>query len=152
LEPLRGSSNKKTLYSTHSCVNWAFFGTRGPLKRSFHSRLKMAHSCQKRPNLHTNSSNKLLYYSITADQIIQRILSYYENPWKLNKVMSLPDEAINKGLMIGQRKSLTVGIDTIGPSTFFLSILVLIFTPEYAIKISCGSSGTPGICVPLDFP
>jgi hypothetical protein len=30
LEPLRGSSNKKTLYSTRSCVNWAFFGTRGP--------------------------------------------------------------------------------------------------------------------------
>jgi hypothetical protein len=27
LEPLRGSSNKKTLYSTRSCVNWAFFGT-----------------------------------------------------------------------------------------------------------------------------
>jgi hypothetical protein len=34
---------KKTLYSTRSCVNWAFFGTRGPLKRSFHSRLIMAH-------------------------------------------------------------------------------------------------------------
>ncbi|CAH1379927.1 unnamed protein product [Tenebrio molitor] len=50
LEPLRGSSNKKTLYSTRSYVNWA----------SFHSRFKMAHSCQKRPNLHTNSSNKLL--------------------------------------------------------------------------------------------
>jgi hypothetical protein len=33
LEPLRGSSNKKTLYSTRSCVNWAFFGTRGSLKR-----------------------------------------------------------------------------------------------------------------------
>jgi hypothetical protein len=33
LEPLRGSSNKKTLYSTDSCVNWDFFGTRGPLKR-----------------------------------------------------------------------------------------------------------------------
>jgi hypothetical protein len=45
LEPLRGSSNKKTLYSTRSCVNWAFFGTRGPLKRSFHSRFKMVHSC-----------------------------------------------------------------------------------------------------------
>jgi hypothetical protein len=28
LKPLRGSSNKKTLYSTRSCVNWAFFGTR----------------------------------------------------------------------------------------------------------------------------
>jgi hypothetical protein len=24
LEPLRNSSNKKTLYSTRSCVNWAF--------------------------------------------------------------------------------------------------------------------------------
>jgi hypothetical protein len=61
LKPLRGSSNKKTLYSTRSCVNWAFFGTRGPLKRSFYSRFKMAHSCQKRPNLHTNSSNELLF-------------------------------------------------------------------------------------------
>jgi hypothetical protein len=30
LEPLRSSSNKKTLNSTRSCVNWAFFGTRGP--------------------------------------------------------------------------------------------------------------------------
>jgi hypothetical protein len=45
LEPLRGSSNKKTLYSTRSCENWAFFGTRGPLKRSFHSRFKLAHLC-----------------------------------------------------------------------------------------------------------
>jgi hypothetical protein len=33
-QPLRGSSNKKTLYSTRSCVNWAFFGTRWPLKCS----------------------------------------------------------------------------------------------------------------------
>jgi hypothetical protein len=47
LEPLRESSNKKTLYSTRSCVNLAFFGTRGRLKRSFHSRFKLAHSCQK---------------------------------------------------------------------------------------------------------
>jgi hypothetical protein len=61
LEPLRGSSNKKTLYSTRSCVNWAFFGTRGALKRSFQSRFKMAHSCQKKANLHTNSLNKLLF-------------------------------------------------------------------------------------------
>jgi hypothetical protein len=29
---LRGTSNKKTLYSTRSCVNWAFFGTRGPTR------------------------------------------------------------------------------------------------------------------------
>jgi hypothetical protein len=27
----------------------------------WHSRFKMAHACQKRPNLHTNSSNKLLF-------------------------------------------------------------------------------------------
>jgi hypothetical protein len=53
---------KKTLYSTRLCVNWAFFGTRGPLKRSFQSRFKMAHACPKRPNLHTNSSNKLLFF------------------------------------------------------------------------------------------
>jgi hypothetical protein len=54
----KGLVDKKTLYSTRSCVNWAFFGTRGPLKRS--SSVLKAHSCQKRPNLHTNSSNKLL--------------------------------------------------------------------------------------------
>jgi hypothetical protein len=46
-------------------------------------------------------------------QIRKRILSYYENPWKSNKVMSLPNKAINNGLMIGQRKSLTLGIDII---------------------------------------
>jgi hypothetical protein len=70
LELLRGSSNQKTLYSTRSCVNWAFFGTRGPLKRSFHSRFKMAHTCQKRPNLHTNSSNKLLLFVFVLKKII----------------------------------------------------------------------------------
>jgi hypothetical protein len=40
LEPLRGSSNKKTLYSTRSYVNWM-------------------------PNLHTNSLNKLLHITVT---------------------------------------------------------------------------------------
>jgi hypothetical protein len=35
----KGLSNKKTLYSTRSCVNWAFFGTRGLLKRNAHSYL-----------------------------------------------------------------------------------------------------------------
>jgi hypothetical protein len=49
---------KNVVYSTRSRVNWAFFGTRGSLKRSFHSRFKLAHSCQKKPNLHTNSLNK----------------------------------------------------------------------------------------------
>jgi hypothetical protein len=58
LEPLRGSSNKKTLYSTRSCVILAFFGTRGPLKLSFHSSFKLVRSCPKKPKLHTNSLNK----------------------------------------------------------------------------------------------
>jgi hypothetical protein len=62
LEPLVALRTKKSLYSTRSCVNWALFGTRGPLKRSFHSRFKLAHSCQKKPNLHTNSLNKLLLW------------------------------------------------------------------------------------------
>jgi hypothetical protein len=44
--------------------NVVFFGTRGPLKGSFHSRFKMANAYQKRPNLHTNTSNKLLYFHI----------------------------------------------------------------------------------------
>jgi hypothetical protein len=30
-KPLRGSRNKKTLYSTRLCVNWAFFGMSGPV-------------------------------------------------------------------------------------------------------------------------
>jgi hypothetical protein len=34
LESFRGSSNKKTLDSTRSCVNWAVLGTRGPLKKA----------------------------------------------------------------------------------------------------------------------
>jgi hypothetical protein len=44
--------NKKTLYSARSCVDWAFFGMSGPLK---------GQECQKGPNLHTNSLNKLLF-------------------------------------------------------------------------------------------
>jgi hypothetical protein len=78
LELLRGPSNQKTLYSTRSCVNWAFFGTRGPLKRSLHSRFKMVHSCQKRPNLRANSLNKLLllkntqpHYSYTPESCLE---------------------------------------------------------------------------------
>jgi hypothetical protein len=44
----KGLVEEKTLYLPCSYVNWAFFGTRGPLKRSFHSR-----ETQKKPNLHT---------------------------------------------------------------------------------------------------
>jgi hypothetical protein len=76
--------------------------------------------------------SQLFYYSGPNNS---RISSYYENPWKRNKVINLPSKAVNKGLVIG--------IATARPSTFFLSILVLIFTEEVAIKMSCGSSGTP---------
>jgi hypothetical protein len=31
LEPLRGSSNKKTLYLTRSCVNWPTRAKKGPI-------------------------------------------------------------------------------------------------------------------------
>jgi hypothetical protein len=57
MEPLRGPSNKKTLYSTRSFVNWAFFGTRRALKRSF-GPLK-----PKKPNLRRNSLNNVLFFA-----------------------------------------------------------------------------------------
>jgi hypothetical protein len=59
LEPLRGSSNKKPL--SRSCVNWTFFSTRVPLKRSFHSRFNLAHSYQKSP-IYTRTRQINNYY------------------------------------------------------------------------------------------
>jgi hypothetical protein len=50
---------KNLVFNSLVCKLALFFGTCGPLKRSFHSRFKMAHSCQLRPNLRTNSLNKL---------------------------------------------------------------------------------------------
>jgi hypothetical protein len=47
---------KNVVFNSFLC-KWA---SRGPLKRSFHSRFKLAHSCQKKLNLHSNSLNKLL--------------------------------------------------------------------------------------------
>jgi hypothetical protein len=62
LEPLRGSSNKKTLYSTHSCVNWAFFGTRGPLNARFIRVLKWPTRAKKGP-IYTQT-RQINYYII----------------------------------------------------------------------------------------
>jgi hypothetical protein len=39
---------KNVVFNSFVC-QLGFFGTRGPLKRSFHSRFKLAHSCQKNP-------------------------------------------------------------------------------------------------------
>jgi hypothetical protein len=61
LEPLRGSSNKKKVIFNSFLCKLGFFGTRGPLKLSFHSSFKLAHSCQGGPKLHANSLNKLLF-------------------------------------------------------------------------------------------
>jgi hypothetical protein len=54
---------KIVIYLTSSCVIWAFVGTHGPLKLSFHSSFKLAHSCQQKPKLHTNSLNTFLVYT-----------------------------------------------------------------------------------------
>jgi hypothetical protein len=63
---------KNVVFNSFLC-KLGLFGTRGLLKRSFHWRFKMAHACQKRPNLHTNSS-KNCYYRI---HIFYRIGTYY---------------------------------------------------------------------------
>jgi hypothetical protein len=39
---------KNFVFNSFVC-QLGFFGTRGPLKRSFHSRFKLTHSCQKNP-------------------------------------------------------------------------------------------------------
>jgi hypothetical protein len=66
---------KKNLYSIRSCVNWAFFW------HSFHSRFKLAHSCQKKPNLHTNSLNKLLFYTRRRITCFVILLFFYHIPY-----------------------------------------------------------------------
>jgi hypothetical protein len=58
LEPLSGSSNKKTLYSSRSCVNWAFLEV-------------VAHSCQKNP-IYTRT-RQINYYSFQLLKIFPEI-------------------------------------------------------------------------------
>jgi hypothetical protein len=53
---------QKNVVSTRSCVNWAFFGTRGPLKRPFHSRFKMAHGVPKKGPIYTQTRQINYYY------------------------------------------------------------------------------------------
>jgi hypothetical protein len=65
---------KNVVFNSFEC-KLGLFGMSGPLKRSFHSRFKMAHAYQKRPNLHTNSSNKLLFLHI----VMKVALFYTQN-------------------------------------------------------------------------
>jgi hypothetical protein len=50
---------KKTLYSTRLCVNWALFDTHGPLKRSFYSQPTHAKKKNQFTPMNTNFLNQL---------------------------------------------------------------------------------------------
>jgi hypothetical protein len=60
----KGLVEQKNIVFNSFVCKLGFFGTRRPLKRSFHSLFKLAHSCQKKLNLRTNSLNKLLFSCI----------------------------------------------------------------------------------------
>jgi hypothetical protein len=53
---------KNVVFNSFVC-QLGFFRTRGPLKRSFHSDFKLAHSCQK-TSIYTRS-RQINYYSLT---------------------------------------------------------------------------------------
>jgi hypothetical protein len=67
LEPLRGPSKKKTLYSTRSCLNWAFLSCVGEFKT-------LVSLAPKKSNLHTNLLNKLLLFSPVSKVTLYRYL------------------------------------------------------------------------------
>jgi hypothetical protein len=75
LEPLKSSSNKKTLYSIRSCVNWSFFGMSGPVSNASETSVLKAHECQKRPNLHTNELNTTFFCSTSPLKAPNRLKS-----------------------------------------------------------------------------
>jgi hypothetical protein len=54
------SEQKNIVFNSFVC-QLGFFGTRGPLKRSFHSLFKLAHSCQKTP-IYTRTRQINHYY------------------------------------------------------------------------------------------
>jgi hypothetical protein len=53
---------KNVVFNSFLC-QLGFFGTRGPLKRSFHSRCKLAHSCQKTP-IYTRTRQINYYFGL----------------------------------------------------------------------------------------
>jgi hypothetical protein len=57
---------KNVVFNSFVCKLGLFWHEWAILKRSFHSHFKMAHECQKRPNLRTNSLNKLLFYTLVS--------------------------------------------------------------------------------------
>jgi hypothetical protein len=68
LEPLRGSSNKKNVVFNSFVCQLGFLGTREPLKRSFHSRFKLTHSCQN-VEISTNCRLVLCFWTATKASV-----------------------------------------------------------------------------------
>jgi hypothetical protein len=65
---------KNVVFNSFVC-KLGLFGTRIPLK--------MAHACQKRPNLHTNSSNKLSEQLIKTQYIFFVYNRYPEKAYRI---------------------------------------------------------------------
>jgi hypothetical protein len=62
---------KNVVFNSFVC-QLGFFGTLGPLKRSFHSRFKLAHSCQKTSIYkRTRQINYYFRISVSNGSIIQ---------------------------------------------------------------------------------
>jgi hypothetical protein len=72
---------KNVVFKSFVC-QLGFFGTRGRLKRLFHSRFKLAHSCQKTP-IYTRTRQINYYYC--CDNYINGISVYKRN--KIVKVL-----------------------------------------------------------------
>jgi hypothetical protein len=68
----KGLAEQKNLVFNSFVCQLGFFGTRGPLKHSFHLRFKLAHSCQKTP-IYTRTC-QINYYCM---QLVSKVSSFY---------------------------------------------------------------------------
>jgi hypothetical protein len=59
----KGFVEQKNIVFNSFLCQLGFFDTRGPLKRSFHSCFKLAHSCEKNP-IYTRTRQINYYYTI----------------------------------------------------------------------------------------
>jgi hypothetical protein len=67
---------KNVVFNSFLC-KLGFFGTRGPLKRSFYSRFKRAHSCQKTPIYTTTRQINYYYKSVIKNIITHRTCEFF---------------------------------------------------------------------------
>jgi hypothetical protein len=66
-EAFKGIVEQKNVVFNSLVCKLGFFGTRGPLKRSFHSGFKLAHSCQKTP-IYTRTRQINYYFCSTLSE------------------------------------------------------------------------------------